>query len=803
MLQNYFKILFRQLYVQRWNSLIHIGGLAIGISAVLLIMIYVKFEKSYDSDLDASDQLYRVNLTTLAKGELEESSARTSPAMGETFAKEIAAVEDFSRVVILGEVIAGIEEQFVREEDIFIVDQNYFEFFDTKLLKGNFATMAEPLKVMLSQATSQKIFGDKNPLGKTLEINSTNFDGTVEFEVAGVFESPPANRHIKPEILISYATLHHFIGKGIDQSYDWLNLYSFLKLTPDASIPETEKAINESLQQHYGENLKTSNTAWNLSLQPVNTIHTTLDYSGEYEKGVDGKNLRYFLWIGVFVLLMIYLNSINISNSKALSRAKEIGVRKVSGGNRFQIFFQFLFESFLINFLAVVLAAVLVFSAGKVLNNVLGLDLPESVFQVDSIAGYLIGFWVLGTLLSGIYPAIVLTSFSAAGALKGTLKFKLKSAFARPLLISQLVFCLIIITGVLTVYMQLEFMRDQKLGVNLEDKVVFRSPMLYIEGSGNYQEQIQNSVGSLNAVKSIGATNEIPGNEVYWRSEDFHVEGKKNNGVMYSMLDVGEGYFDVFDIQFLAGKPFNTSLEKGKEAIINKKAMNALGFDKAEDAIGRQLEFGNSSVPIVAVVDDFRQQGVNVEVEPLVLNFSKGDLKYYVVDYEGSNPEQVLQEIESVFKKSYVSSPFEYYFLDEHFDKQYKSEQQFVMLFGLASIVAILIAIMGVLGVTGQLALQKNKELSIRKILGASAGEILKLISGEYLIWLSICFLAGIPISYLLLSGWLENFQLQVTLSWWFFVLPAISILLLFLATTGYQTFKAIFINPAEFLKDE
>ncbi len=803
MLKNYFKILWRQLFADKTNSLIHIGGLAIGISTVLVILIYVRFEQSYDADLKSSDQLYRVNLTSYSNDVLVENSARTSPAMGETFAKEVAAVESFSRVVILGEVIAGFEEKFVREENIFLTDQQYFEYFDTELVQGDFSKMGQPLKAMISLAISEKIFGDKNPIGKTLEINSTNFDGTVDFEVIGVFDAPPANRHLRPEILISYATLHHFIGKEIDQSYDWLNQYSFLKLSPEASIAETEKAINESLQQHYGENLKSSNSNWSLSLQPISSIHTSLEYAGEYEKEVEGKNLSYFLWIGAFVLLMICLNSINISNAKALSRAKEIGVRKVSGGNRLHIFAQFMFESFLINFLATSIAAILVFSGGKILNALLDLGLPTSIFQLESIGIYLLGFWIFGTLLSGIYPAIILASFSPAGALKGTLKFKLKSAFARPLLVSQLVFCLVIISGVLTVYKQLEFIREQKLGLSLEDKLVFRSPMLFVEGSGNYQEQIQNSIGSLNSVKKIAATNEIPGNEVYWRSDEFQIQGKDNNGAMYTMLNVGEGYFDVFEIEFLAGKSFNAALEEGNEAIINKKALSTLGFEKPEDAIGQQLSYRNSTVPIIAVVEDYRQQGVNVDIDPMVLNYSPGDLNYYVVDFEGSDPATALKEIETVFKENYSTSPFEYYFLDEHFDKQYKSEQQFVKIFGLASFVAIIIAVMGILGVTNQLILQKNKELSVRKILGASPIQILNLISGEYLIWLAICFGVGIPFSYFILSGWLKDFQIQISLGFWFFTIPALTILLMFLITTFYQTAKAVFINPSEILKDE
>ncbi|MEB2781253.1 ABC transporter permease [Algoriphagus sp. C2-6-M1] len=803
MLKNYFKILWRKLLSDKVNSLIHIGGLAVGICAALIILIYVNFEKSYDADLKYSDQLYRINLTSLSSDGSIEKSARTSPAMGETFAKEIASVEDFSRVVILGEVIAGFEEQFVREENIFLTDQQYFEFFDVDLLKGDFDQMNEPLKAMLSKSTADKIFGDINAVGKTLEINSTNFDGTVDFQVVGIYNSTPANQHLKPEILISYATLHHFIGKEIDQSFDWLNQFSFLKLSPGASISETELAINESLQTHYGESLKSSESNWDLSLQPVHDIHTNFAITGEYEKGVDGNKLSYFLWIGAFVMLMVYLNSINISNAKAMTRAREIGIRKVFGGDRIQIFFQFIFESFLLNLFASVVASLLVLSCGDLLNSILNLGLPESIFQFKSFSNYVLAFWVFGTLLSGIYPAVILASFSPAGALKGTLKFKLKSAFARPLLVTQLVFCLVIIAGVLTVYKQLNFMRDQNLGLNLEDKLVFRSPMLFVDGSGNYQEQIQNSIGSLNSVKNIGATNEIPGNEVYWRSDEYHVEGKEKNGVMYTSLSVGEGYFDVFGIKMLAGRAFNLALEQGSEAIINRKALTTLGFQNPEEAIGKQLESRNAKIPIVAVVDDYRQQGVNVEIDPMVLNYSPQDLNYYVVDITGSDPASTLKEIERIFKKSYISSPFEYYFLDEHFDKQYKSEQQFVQLFGMASLVAVLIAVMGILGVTNQLIIQRNKELSIRKILGATPFQLLNLISGEYLVWLSICFVAGIPFSYYILSGWLEGFQVQVSLGLWFFLLPAMTILLMFLIATCYQTAKAVFVNPADILNDE
>ncbi|WP_373496534.1 ABC transporter permease [Aquiflexum sp.] len=616
MVKNYFKILFRQLLKNKAYSIINIGGLAIGISAVLLILLYVKFEKSYDGDLILSEHLYRVYLTSFSEGNLVENSSRTSPAMGSVFKEEIPAVSEFSRVVILGEVIAGHEEEFVREENIFLSDAAYIDFFDLKILQGDADLIQEPLKAMISDEISGKIFGNTDPVGKMLEINSTNFDGTVEFEIVGLYESPQENRHLKPQILISYASLYHFVGKEIDQSFEWLNLYTFLKLEGRQDISELDAQLNASLQKHQGEKLKNTQTDWQVNLQPVTEIHTGTATMGEYEKGVDGKKLQYFIWIAAFVLLMVYMNSINIANAKAMNRSKEIGVRKVSGGSKKQLFFQFMMESLTINLIAVLVAALIITLIGSQLVSLLNLNLPESTFSLGANYPLLLFLWIFGTLVSGVYPALVLTSFSPAQALKGTLKFKLKTAFARPLLISQLVFCLIILSGIMTVYYQLNHMRQQELGIALVDKIVVRSPMLFVDGSGNYQEQIQQHFGQVPGVKNVAVTNEIPGNEVYWRSDQFYREGGSKNGIMYTMLNVGDQYFDVFEIGLKAGRYFNTASEDGSEAIVNEKAREFLGFQSNTDAIGHKLMYGGFGEPqeveIVGVVDNYRQQGVNI-----------------------------------------------------------------------------------------------------------------------------------------------------------------------------------------------
>lgn len=803
MFKNYFKIFFRQLFKNKAYSFINIGGLAIGLAAALLIMLYVQFEQSYDADLTASDQLYRLNLTSSSEGELMEQSARTSPAMGQMALDRVLGVEAFSRVVIMGEVIAGSEEDFIREEQIFLTDSNYFKFFDLEIKHGSIEQMSLPLKAMLSENTAQKIFGKEDPTGKVLEINSTNFDGTVDFEVAGVFASVPENRHLKPEILISYATLHHFIGKQVDQSFDWLNLYTYLKITQGSDIVGVQNQINQALQERHGEALSSSSTNWELALQSVNQIHTSTQYAGEYNAGLDGGKLKYFVWIGAFILLMVYLNSINITNARAFNRAKEIGVRKATGGSRKQLFLQFMMESLLINFIAIVLAALMISFGGIYLKEALSLNLPTSAFGLNHLYQSLLALWVIGTLLSGIYPAAVLTSFSPSAVLKGTVKFKLKNTLAKPLLVSQLIFCLVILSGVLTVYYQFNYMRDQNLGLTLNDKIVVRSPMLFVEGSGNYQEEISNELTKIEGVKEVAAANEIPGNEVYWRSDNVHVEGKEKNGSMYTILNVGQYYFDVFEIALLSGRYFNDALETGSEAIINIKALETLGIDKPEDAIGQNLSANGGVVPIIGVVENYRQQGVNNQLKPMVLNYSSGDLNYYILDITQGKAEKVLPQISSAFSELFPNSPFDFYFLDEHFDKQYKSELQFVKLFSLAAVIAIFIAVMGIVGVTTQLVLQRNKEVSIRKIMGASFNDILYLISKEYMLWLAVCFVLGVPLSYYLFSNWLDNFIVRIEIGWWFYLIPAAIITVVFTISTLFQTVKAAWVNPAETLNDE
>jgi putative ABC transport system permease protein len=803
MWKNDLKIAWRNLLKNRVDSMINLGGLTIGFFAVFTIALYVNFSKSFDKDLPQTEQLYRVNLNSRVSGKEMDKSARTAPAMGMVFKEDLAEVEGFSRVIIMGEVIAGKDDSFVREDQIFITDEAYFEFFDINLLQGSEEGIGQPLQVYLSESISKRIFGDKDPVGQTLDINSTNFDGTVEFQVAGVYQDLPTNRHLRPELMISYATLHHFLGSEIDNSYDWLNQYTYLKLSPGVNIEETTNKLNASLQTHHGDQLNAGGTQWEVDLIAVGDIHNSLAYSGEYNQGVDGRKLTYFFWIGFFVLVMVYLNSMNIATSKAQNRSKEIGVRKVSGSSRMQLIRLFLMESYLSHFIAILIACFLIFGFGDWVNQILGLGLPNDSLQLSHYLGWILSFWVLGSFISGIYPALLLTSFSAQKAIKGESKLSFRQAFGSPLLVVQLVFCLVILAGIMTTYKQIDFMRSRDLGLDLDNRIVVRSPMLFVDGSGNYQEKMKASIGALPEVQSIAAANEIPGNEIYWKTEDFHLEGKEKSGVMYSMLSVGEEYFKLFDLKILAGRQFNP-VGEGEEAIINQKSLAGLGLDNPEDALGKSLISGGGEARIVGVVEDYYQEAVNSPLDPIVLNYSPGDLNYYILKVNSlEEMGNLLQKIESSFQANFPQSPFEYFFLDEFFDKQYKAELQFQKLFALASLVAIFIAVMGIFGVTSQVLLSRLKEVSIRKILGASSSSILMMISKDYFYWLGTCFLLGVPLAYFLFTEWLQEFPVRIEIGWWFYILPVLSILLIFFSTALVLTIRTVLVNPAKILKSE
>ncbi|WP_439474759.1 ABC transporter permease [Algoriphagus formosus] len=803
MWKNDLKIAWRNLLKNRVDSMINLGGLTIGFFAVFLIALYVNFSKSFDKDLPQTEQLYRVNLNSRVSGKEMDKSARTAPAMGMVFKEDLAEVEDFSRVIIMGEVIAGQDDSFVREDQIFITDEAYFEFFNINLTQGSEEGIGQPLQVYLSENISNRIFGGKDPVGQTLDINSTNFDGTVEFQVAGVYQDLPTNRHLRPELMISYATLHHFLGSEIDNSYDWLNQYTYLKLSPGVNIEETTNKLNASLQTHHGDQLNASGTEWDVDLIAVGDIHNSLAYSGEYNQGVDGRKLTYFVWIGFFVLVMVYLNSMNIATSKAQNRSKEIGVRKVSGSSRMQLIRLFLMESYLSHFIAILIACFLIFGFGDWVNQILGLGLPIDSLQLSHYLGWILSFWVLGSFISGIYPALLLTSFSAHKAIKGESKLSFRQAFGSPLLVVQLVFCLVILAGIMTTYKQIDFMRSRDLGLELDNRIVVRSPMLFVDGSGNYQEKMKATIGALPQVQSIAAANEIPGNEIYWKTEDFHLEGKEKSGVMYSMLSVGEEYFKLFNLKILAGRQFNP-IGEGEEAIINQNALAGLGLDNPEDALGKSLISGRGEARIVGVVEDYYQEAVNSPLDPMVLNYSPGDLNYYILKVNSlEEMGNLLQKIESSFQANFPQSPFEYFFLDEFFDKQYKAELQFQKLFALASLVAIFIAVMGIFGVTSQVLLSRLKEVSIRKILGASSSSILMMISKDYFYWLGACFLLGVPLAYFLFTEWLQEFPVRIEMGWWFYTLPVLSILLIFFSTALVLTIRTVFVNPAKILKSE
>lgn len=797
------KLSLRQFKKAPAFSFVQTVGSAMGLVVALIIFLYARFELSYDKFHPGAESTYRVNLNVEKDGNTVSQSARTTPAFAGRL-KNFPEVEAVSRVVLLGEVIVGNERVHIREQNVLLTDSEHFQLFHYSILKGDEKkALAEPLSVMLSQTVAAKLFGDADPIGKTIEINSSNFDGTETFQVTAVFENEQTNTHLKPEILISYSTLYHFIGDRIDQSWDWHNLYTYVHLNKQADIGAVEGKFDEILRSEYGESLDKKQEQWNITLQPISAIHRTTLYTGEFEPGVSFINIQLLSAIGIFIVVILLANSINLTLSKSLRRAKEVGVRKVSGAFRFQLILQFLSESLLIHVMSAMVACVAIILFYPYISDYLGIQLMVDGKLMYHLLVPAISYIMLATLLSGFYPAVILSSHHPSKALRG-IGEKVKAGFGirKSLIAAQFVISIAAIVGTLAVSQQLKFMNSSDLGIDIKDKLVIRAPKVQEEGSDIHAEAFKNQLSMIPAINGVAGMNEVPGSEVYWKSDSYQRKGATSSAVI-SWLTVDDHYFDLLRMPLAQGRPFNKRTDTYQSSVVlNETAVQAFGFDHAQQAIGGILEVGGQEIRIVGVVSDFHQEGLQKKIEPTVFRFSANTLNYFVVDIP-LNDSHALSQVEEVFVRNFPDSPYEYFFLDEHFNKQYQSEKLLGKIGFSLTIFSLVLAAVGLAGLSLQTISQRSKEIGIRKVMGANVRSLLVLLSKEYFVVLVVSAVISLPVSFVMTESWLNHFAFKADIGVSFFVIPLLVVFVIMSLSIGWQTLKATLVNPVSSLKYE
>ena len=812
MFPHYFRISTRVLFRHKLYTTINILGLAVGMGVCLLIYQYIHFERSYDRFHPEAERTYRLTQTVTRNGEPQGTGVYTTYALGPYGKETIPEVEEIVRIRPdeVGMVVTNPERQEpYQEHGIWYVDSSFFRLFDFPLRYGNpKSALAGEYSMVITEPMAQKYFGNENPVGKTLSISAGSLSG--DFTVTGVLETLPTNSHLQFDFLLPMRfLLKHWGLYQRDGGWGWNDLVTYATLSASADPVDVGRKLDQVVATHVGEELAQSGTSWNIGLQPLTDIHLTSDFPKDLASNHgDIRQVRFFAIVGLFVLLIAWVNYINLSTARAIHRAKEVGIRKSVGARKMQLVGQFMMESALINALAVLLALGMAFLMLPVLNNIIGKDLSLNVLRQPE-------FWVggtlmvlSGTLLSGLYPAFVLSSFNPVRVLKSAIPVS-QSGFSlrKGLITFQFLVSVLLISGTYLVYRQVAFMKNQDLGFDIKKIVVINGPRVVISSGkevlySKYRTFKNEAVGH-HAVSAVSYTSQIPTRGYMGEATARKLgepESAKKAG--YAVM-VDTSFTSAYDLVFLAKKKFPNEIEPYRWLVVNEEAVDAFGLGSPEEAVGEKLLVFDDTSEILGVVQNVHWSSLRDAHQPILFSLDNEYGAYFSVKINLSDIPETIAHVESAYKATFPNDPFSYFFLDDSFNQQYQADLQFGNLFSAFSALAVFIACLGLFALVSYSATLRTKEIGIRKVLGATVGNLMVLLSWEYLMLLLVASITAIPVVVIGGKAWLDNYAYKIEMGAGLFIVPALILFVIALLTVSYRTYAAARANPAEALRTE
>jgi putative ABC transport system permease protein len=722
MLKNYFKIAWRNIMRHKAYSGINILGLAIGIAACLLILQYVAFELSYENFQVNKDRIYRVQQDRYDNGKLSTQWAAGAYAVGNSFKDAIPEIEDYVKVVGNGRVTTDVQNQPLKIEKVYFTTNSFFSIFSYPLVAGNkMNALKEPFTVALSETTAKKIFGTANVVGKTLRLNRND-----NYTITAVYKDAPVNTQLKPDMLLSYATYLKWTtdssGNGPETAWQWDGCLTYLLLHKNADPAVVEKKFLPVVKKFTAEDMKKYNAGVTYYLEPLKDIHLYSHYMMEPDQNGDGKTVYLLLGIAFFIVIIAWVNYINLATARAITRAREVGVRKAIGSQRRQLIIQFLSESALLNGFALVLALLIVLIAIPGFNALSGQQLSFSLFGQSDFWVGLISLFLIGVFFSGLYPAFVLSGFKPIEVLKGKLgTSKQGSLLRKSLVVFQFAASLFLLIGTVTVYQQIQYMRRQSLGINIDQTLVIPPPIVGIDST--FLQKItafKQDLQQQSSIKNITVSTSIPGEAVGWNAGGIKLVGQdESKQKQYRVIGVDYDYINTYGLKLIAGRPFSKEFGSDKHSVIfNKKGIEQLGFNRPEDALGKKIDFWGDQYTIEGITENFHQQSLHEAYEPLILRLIPDVNGSISIKTNAAQASQTINNVKAEWSKFFPGNTFEYFFLDDHFDAQYKADQRFGQVFTLFTSLAILVACLGLFGLASFTTLQRTKEIGIRKSIG-------------------------------------------------------------------------------------
>ncbi|AEE51767.1 ABC transporter permease [Haliscomenobacter hydrossis] len=806
MWKNYIKIAWRNLIRHKSFSAINIAGLAIGMAACLLILQHVIFELSYDKMHSKAERIYRVQQDRYNEGELSTQWAGGAYAVGNSFKEAFDEIEAYVKLVKRREMIVeGKGADQFKIKRVFYATQDFFKVFSYPLLKGNPRTaLIQPNTAVISASLAKRLFGSADPIGKTIQVNREQV-----LQVSGEMADFPENSHLHADMLVSYSTFVKEVApnNNPETAWQWDGCLTYLLLRPNTDPKALEAKFPPLVEKFAGEDFKLYNASATYLLQPLRSIHLYSHLMEEAEPNGDGNAVYLLLVIAFFIVVIAWVNYINLATARAINRAKEVGVRKAVGSLRGQLIRQFMFESLLLNGIAVGLALVMLTLAIPLFNELSGLKLSLSLLLETQFWLPLLGLFVIGTFFSGMYPAFVLSGYKPVAVLKGRMVNTTQGVLLRKgLVIFQFAASMFLLVGTLTVFRQIQFMRSQNLGLNIEQTLVIKPPIIktdstFLRQSMAFKQELLRVPG----IRSVSASTTIPGQAVDWNAGGIRLLGTdENEGTQYRVIGVDYDYVKTFGMKLIAGRDFSTEFGSDNQGVIfNKMGIRQLGFDQPEEAIGKKIEFWGEPMTVVGVVENFHQQSLREAYEPLILQLIPDVRGHISVKLSSNELSSTLGALQQNWNRFFPANPFEYFFLDDHFNEQYQADQRFGRVFGFFTILAMLVACLGLFGLASFMTVQRTKEIGVRKVLGASVGQILQLLYREFAMLVLIAFLVATPLAWYAAHQWLQTYAFRTELNWTLFVPPFLLVLVIALLTVSFQSIKAALVNPVKSLRSE
>ena len=808
MYKNYFKTAFRNLWRNRQFSIINIAGLALGIAVFLFITQYVAFEWNANRFNKNYTELYRAN----AQYKEGNTEYYLPPGLAPVVKQKIPTIENYVRVADLAAGVLSYKGQTeadtktFRENSMVYVDGSFLDVFSFPLVAGT-PSLTEPKTLALSETISRKLYGTTDVVGKIITVS--NQFGNTPYTVKAVYQLPDAS-DIKADVLLSLHTLESAANRdgndwadpnGIQSGY--ANIY--LQLKKDADPGNVARSITAFI---HATNPATKDDK--VVLQPFSALHLAPSFDYPYQTFGSLLLVVVFSCIAVLILLIAWVNYINLSTAQALNRAKEVGVRKVLGASRMQLVLQYLTETFILTLASAAIAVILVQVLQNLFNNFTGKPLSLEVLNNGWFWLSGIALIVLGSLLSGSYVAFTLTSFKPITTIRGKIQTSVKGfSLRKSLVVFQFTISIVFIIATVILYRQLQYMQTENLGMKLDQLLVIQGPTVSSDDQAEKNVSFKNSLTQLPFVKKYAASNNIPGIGYNFSTEEITKLNNPQKGderKSYSMFICDDKFFDTYGISFAQGKTFTTddaerSWNNVRKVIINEKAAQQLGFDTKQNIIGQKISWGEP-FEVIGVVKDYHHKSLREPIQP-VIYLASVSFSYFTVQTDTRDMQSKIATLKSLYSSTFPGNPFEYFFADEKYDQQYFAEQQLGNVFIAAAFIAILIACMGLFGLAAFSARQRIKEIGIRKVLGASTASITALLSKDFIKLVLIAIFIAIPIAWWAMNQWLQDFAYRTEINWWIFFIAGLIAISIALITVSFQAIKAAVANPVKSLRTE